>query len=594
MLTVLCSWILISIIFLSIGDFLAEVFNRVTSRNESYSLIDTFVLGLFSLVIPLGLVSLWLPVNHWVLFGLLVFSILYWLFRYNRLKCLSHDLWSSFKSYSPLNRALFVVVILSLATYAIWSATIFDASYYHHQFVRWIEEYGTVPGLANLELRFGFNSNYLLLSAPFTLRFIFGEPVYLIQSLLSAYIVCWIISYTIKTNHSLKGFVLLVIYLLFFSFLVHALHDSSTDVIPALISFYLACRIILYPKELSNKYLLYVLVPIALVTFKLSIAPFAIISLYIFYVILKQKDYRALATLIFLASLVIIPWLIRNVIISGYLIFPLDTVNFFSFDWQVPDFVSGWERVAITNCARDVFVDLVTFGFFFRVGGVMHHKMWFINDLLIVILYLSAILSFPIAIYSYLKKKIEIEVYVVYIALLFSIVFWAISAPDFRFISGVMYAMFFCVLVLLFPSLAQRTFSRFGKYFICLFVLMLLLTSFKRTFNYYHKLKEHPGAYPRSVVWYKQYSAQAQESKPIPFDSVVYNGVKFYLSLDGMGKTYDKLPASVKVVKDSLTPKYMPLEALEMRGTTLKEGFRPIPGIEDGPWGRNRGKYENK
>jgi hypothetical protein len=43
----------------------------------------------------------------------------------------------------------------------------FDTGLYHYQLVRWLSEYGTVPGMALLHFRFGFTSSWFALAAPF-------------------------------------------------------------------------------------------------------------------------------------------------------------------------------------------------------------------------------------------------------------------------------------------------------------------------------------------------------------------------------------------------------------------------------------------
>lgn len=43
----------------------------------------------------------------------------------------------------------------------------YDTGLYHAQSIRWIEEYGVVPGLANLHSRFGYNSAAFALCALF-------------------------------------------------------------------------------------------------------------------------------------------------------------------------------------------------------------------------------------------------------------------------------------------------------------------------------------------------------------------------------------------------------------------------------------------
>ena len=52
----------------------------------------------------------------------------------------------------------------------------YDTGLYHAQAIRWIEEYGVVPGLANLHSRFGYNSASFALSAFFSETWLIGRP----------------------------------------------------------------------------------------------------------------------------------------------------------------------------------------------------------------------------------------------------------------------------------------------------------------------------------------------------------------------------------------------------------------------------------
>ena len=53
----------------------------------------------------------------------------------------------------------------------------YDTGLYHAQAIRWIEEYGVVPGLANLHSRFGYNSASFALSAFFSETWLIGRLI---------------------------------------------------------------------------------------------------------------------------------------------------------------------------------------------------------------------------------------------------------------------------------------------------------------------------------------------------------------------------------------------------------------------------------
>lgn len=50
----------------------------------------------------------------------------------------------------------------------------YDTALYHAQSIRWIEEYGVVPGLGNLHHRFAYNNSIFSLQALFSLKFLTG------------------------------------------------------------------------------------------------------------------------------------------------------------------------------------------------------------------------------------------------------------------------------------------------------------------------------------------------------------------------------------------------------------------------------------
>ena len=281
MLIIIIIWTTISFVFLTVGDFFYCLYNKLTNRHERYSIIDTFLLGLFSLLIPLSISSLFLPSNEYVLAMYFVLSVLYWTFRKTRLRLILNSIKVQFNNLSIAEKMTMVCLILAVAFNLVWSASIFDASYYHHQFISCTERYAIIPGLANLESRLGFNSNYLLLSSPFTFRFLLGYPVYFMQSLFALYILIWIYIYIIRSKYSASSIALALIFGLLYYFYINDLHDSSTDIIPSLTIFYLASKYTIEPTKLQEDSVLIFLAPIAICTFKLSVLPFTLLAFYI-------------------------------------------------------------------------------------------------------------------------------------------------------------------------------------------------------------------------------------------------------------------------------------------------------------------------
>lgn len=110
--------------------------------------------------------------------------------------------------------------------------------------------------------------------------------------------------------------------------------SPSTDVLPNIVAIYLLSSLLKDKASLINKRLLFWLVPLFCVTVKLSSFILCVFILYYVFCFLKGKQYKHLLYYCILAALAILPWLIRNVVVSGYLIYPLSAIDIFSFDWK--------------------------------------------------------------------------------------------------------------------------------------------------------------------------------------------------------------------------------------------------------------------
>ena len=74
-----------------------------------------------------------------------------------------------------------IVAVLCLFFTLVWTTREpwhYDTGLYHAQAIRWIEEYGVVPGLGNLQMRFAYNSAFMSLQALFSLGWLVGQSLH--------------------------------------------------------------------------------------------------------------------------------------------------------------------------------------------------------------------------------------------------------------------------------------------------------------------------------------------------------------------------------------------------------------------------------
>ncbi|MFV0539497.1 MAG: LIC_10190 family membrane protein [Dysgonomonas sp.] len=562
MLAIFISWIILAFVLLSFGDMLLTLSKKISRQTESYNLVDRLLTGICLLIIPLSLWSLWMPSNHIFLLICIVASFVYWSIYPQKTSATLSSIKHAVTNLTKIQ----ILLLIALGLFSIylfsWEQEVYDSLMYHHQNIRWNEEFAVVPGLGNLDDKFGFNSNYFLLSSIFTFRFIFGEAIYSIQSFIVTAISGWVLYGLFKSNYEIKRVVIFVSYILLFGVSIYFLGNTSTDILPNFIVFYIIARLVLHPELLKTNKVLYIILPVFLLTCKLSFFPVCIISPYLLFLLIKEKKYKEFTFLISICCLIVIPWLIRNVIISGYLIYPLYQIDLFSFDWKVP------QEVAIKQ--KDY---IFAIGYYFLRIALRYPDMSTRDPLLINILtdiiYLLTVVSLIVITYYIIKKrhKVKEHIWLLYSIFLISILVWATGGPDIRFIAGVLCAAIFtgCILLLKNGQLPLG-----GKILSFLFVIGIV------TWNSYNLHNFDAQTYDSDIIShiaYKPYSVIDQRKKQgidVEKDFTSYplnNGVTILVNSNF---SYDIFPSTIH----STYAKFLPIYCLEARGNSLQDGFR--------------------
>lgn len=570
MLVNIVSWGIIFYILFTFGDILLSLYIKICKQSEQYNILDRLLLGLCSLIIPLSVWSLWLPSNHAFLFLILIVSILYWGINYRKIVRTCENIIDGIKPLTQSQIILLLLFILVSLFFFTWQQEVYDSAFYHYQNIRWNEEYPVVPGIANIDDRFGFNSNYFLLSAIFTFRFILGEAIYPLQGILVTAIGCWILYELFRSRYDVKRIIILAAYILLCWVSVYFLGNTSTDVLPNFIAFYILARLVLSPDLLKSNYLLGIVLPVFLLTCKLSFFPIGIISLYLIYILIKEKKYGIISFGCIIGLFIVVLWLIRNVIVSGYLIFPLYQIDLFNFDWKVP------QEIAIRE--KDYIFDIGYY--FFRIALRYPHESIrdpFVINILTDIIYLLTLVSFVIAAYTCRKgNKTRQHIYLLYAIFLVTLIVWATGGPDIRFVSGVLCAVISTGSILLIKD-KKIYLAKTGNILICLFITGALLWTGSRYYPFYSEIENTETPLTLHVIT-KPFSVKDQQmTRGID----IYENFDFYPINNEMvirvshDLPYDMPPpASIR----SHYAKFLPLECIEARGWQIQDGFRAKEG----------------
>jgi hypothetical protein len=433
----------------------------------------------------------------------------------------------------------------------------YDSPLYHIQAIKWIQEYSAVPGLANLHLRFGYNSNVFMLFALTSLNDLTTYQVYSVNF----FLFCFIVTYLVCVLH--KAFVQrslgvnFVFRLFLFYYILKSyfnLSSPSPDYIIFIIPLFLISNIIdqnLRSDFREDKFYVMVFSIIYLITVKLSIIPFVLfIPLIIYCNPILLNNYKVI---IYCTTLIFIPWLIRNVILSGWLIFPFHNIDLFDVDWKVPEAIVDSEKNTIISWARiagRLDLDAV------HLSLTDWFPLWWANlNVADKIYFVAAILAPAVTMILpfFTKVKIEFKYRVIVSIVFICFIYWFLTAPAFRFGMNYIYILVLTPIFGINFSFLNKV--KFKKEFFFMLMLIFLLNFFRITFTNNKDLFYSPNLIAQK---------QIKIPKEVRFSKIKLRSITVFLpNLDD--RCYDFcLPCSHQFIN---------LKNLQQRGNTIQDGF---------------------
>jgi hypothetical protein len=181
-------------------------------------------------------------------------------------------------------------------------------------------------------------------------------------------------------------------------------------------------------------------------TIKLSSVPVLLFGCYIAIRLVRGKVFRPLIFYALGAIIFFVPWLIRNVLISGYLLFPLAGIDLFSVPWKFPvsytKLQQRWVKIVILSTDTETIRQWLPRW----LAGLD-----FMRQVIMGVVFLATV-SYPlIGIRKLVLRQREFFVRnqrkIIYVITgMTGIFFWLDQAPDFRF--GYGFLIFYCIFFL--------------------------------------------------------------------------------------------------------------------------------------------------
>jgi len=430
---------------------------------------------------------------------------------------------------------------------------------YHAQAIHWIEAYPAVPGLGNLHGRLAFNSVWFITNALFSFSFLNFGSFHLSSSFLFLLFLtyCWKgFEEVLQGNSNLTTIIKTVMIPIAFLLIGTEVSSPGTDLPVDLILWLI---IIIWVENIETRRqvddLIVSILSFFAVTLKISSAPILLFPLVLLLMSIDRYGTRRLVLIISSGVVIVLPFILRNIILSGYLIYPVTTIDYFNFDWKVPVSRVEEERRAIMAWAR---FSLIEIDKVLAIPIRQWIPAWFAlqttNRKLTLILGIFSFMGlFTRRTLDQEMKKLKLAWLIMYIGVLF----WLFSAPDFRFGYGFLVPV---ILIAIIPwfllglesvSLLKKMIPVGTTIIMATFLAITFVKSFDRQSVGDRFL--FPANYVR-----------------VPTEVCNLNNGEVYCAKQYASCSYYSFPCVPN-----------PRPWVQFRGKSLRDGFRSMPGVEN-------------
>ncbi|MCD8039692.1 MAG: hypothetical protein LUE96_11510 [Lachnospiraceae bacterium] len=555
MIFVLLNWAYIFVTAFLLGF----AFSRLTQRLFGYrpeNIIEIIFFGLIAATVYAQLFSLFWGVGaaaDFVLAAVCAVIFIFW--RKNIMRLLTRSLKSSGAGYKAALAGLVLVWCYCTSR----GYMHYDSDLYHAQSIRWIEEYGVVPGLGNIHVRFAYNSSFFALSALYGMRDVFGQSLHTVNGLIALLLSVELISmFTKRARGALGGFALSDFARLgafyYLTLIYSDIVSPASDYCVMCVVFYIVIRGLSYlerEEKAAAPYALLCVAGVYGVTLKLTAGVLLLLVLKPAYMLLKEKRFREICLYVLMGALVLAPWMIRTALISGYLLYPFPALDVLDVDWKIDAAAAALDAAEIKTWGRGLndasLVGLPIWEWFpqwFKTTLPAIGKLFVSAD--IVCAAIAAGLCVCFLLRPRNKKPVEgtADKLLVLAAVTASYVFWQLSAPLLRY--GYAYVL---LLITLTGGILYQRIGGNTRLVWCAAVVLAAAKAVSLA-DYAADMADKP------------YYVRQQDYGSYALESFEAGGITFYYPVSGDRVGYESFPAIPRRVE------------LQLRGDTIKDGFR--------------------
>lgn len=558
MLTLFLTHIIITVACFWAGSLF---YKYIIRKSEPRQTIFCLISGLISLTLLAQLLALFIPIDLYVQAGLAVLLLISAIIKWKEFRYAFQSLSDEIKALTLLSKPLFIILWITLLIINAGPTLMDDTDSYHIQMIKWIQEYGSVPGIVNLHERFGFNSSWFSSVALFSFYRDTTGSYTALNGVLSLWFCYYLLSgFSRLIKKNLLPAAISLLALLAFSLAVWPMirgnaATANYDFVATVLVIILFLESFLSKEADEIPGTEWLIWPVYLFTVRIINFPLLLLSIFSLIFLFRKKKLINYILPIACCFLLIIPFLARNIILSGYPFYPSAYFNFVPVDWKADPFmmddllrfIKYYGRVSTT------YMDIKQTEALGFPGWIpVWFRFLFSFDKLTLLAGFTGLIGSSLLLFTKRFKQNKQQIFFL-LALISWLVCWFFISPDPRFVYGGLLAGVFLLSFHLISFLKIQSLNRsFTNIFLILFITVV---------GYYTILK------PVRQKEYRNWVAAAQLPRP-PAKEVLVDGIILNIPEPIKNNWNARCYGTVLPCLYNLDPR------LKARGINIHSGFR--------------------
>ncbi len=476
-------------------------------------------------------------------------------------------IFKNFKLYFNKNFLIFLFLSCALISLLILDSNVYrpDAGLYHLPYIKILNEEKIIFGLSNLHFRYAHISIIQYLSAISNNLIFMENGIVFAQALIASSVIinfCFkIYNYNKNKNFNFHFYYLIAVFI-FIIYKMNRYSEYGNDAPAHFLLFFLISEILILKKNEAKNICNNFIIIVFIIFNKITL----LVCLFLGLIFLTKKNIieilklKRFYFLIFFTFL----WLMKNVIISGCVLYPVKSLCYKNFLWSNIEQVEhvsveneawtkGWpdySKIQNKNIKNEISIKNYSKNFFWVTYWSKGHLNKITTTLIPYILFLLILIIF-IKTYSKIKNKFYINKKYLYLILIMFVgsLLWFFKVPVFRY--G--YSYLISLISLLFAYTCVH-FSEIKTNINKLFSYLLIFCIFIITTKNILRMGKTENDY-NNYPWPKYYSLKINNEEP-RFKEYTLNNVKFYSPINGycmynksLCTNYDSILKEIKIYK---------------------------------------------